>query len=183
MNVASAAVHPEAAIDWVFAGPRVHGRPVDARDHALYRALYTSPEVMAHIGPVMTAEQADRELARAISHNERLLARICARYWSLSDIAGAVSIGIGALVRENGNPSVMEVGIMLLPEYQRAGLGKEIFGQLVACAVSVPWPQPVLGLFARHARDNAHAGRLPESCGFIPITSAGSHLRWERALG
>ena len=180
---ASAAACADVAIDWAFAGPRVHGRLVDARDRDLYRALYTSPDVMAHIGPVMTVEQADRELARAMSHNQRPLERVCARYWCLTGMAASTPIGIGALVRESGNPTAMEVGIMLLPGHQRAGLGKEIFGQLVARAVSTRWPQPVLGLFARHARDNAHAGRLPESCGFVPVASAGPRLRWERALG
>jgi RimJ/RimL family protein N-acetyltransferase len=109
------------AIDWTFAMGCVRGRLIDTSDRALYLGLYTSPDVMAHIGPAMTAAAAAATFEQALSHTHNPAAR--ARYWRIVDADSGEAAGIAALVRRTRPAEHAELGIMLLPHWQNRGLG------------------------------------------------------------
>jgi len=171
-----------AGIDWSFTASRVACRLVDHRDRALYRALYTSPEVMAQIGPTMSIEQADAVFGLACRHNLRVMQALRARYWAVTERESSRLAGIGSLVREMPGGDAMEIGVMLLPRHQRGALGREVFAGIVASAAAIEWRPPLRTLFARHTSANGHAGRLPESCGFTREERPGGIVRWCMAL-
>ena len=72
----------DGSIDWCFDTPRLHGRLVDERDRDVYRALYTDPAMMAHIGPALARDAADALHAKVCGWNRETPMR--ARYWRMS---------------------------------------------------------------------------------------------------
>ena len=69
----------DGSIDWCFDTPRLHGRLVDERDRDVYRALYTDPAMMAHIGPALARDAADALHAKVCGWNRETPMR--ARSW------------------------------------------------------------------------------------------------------
>lgn len=150
--------------DLAFATARVVGRLIDPEDRALYRALYTAPAVMAHIGPARTPAEADALFAQALAHRQDPAER--ARYWRIAERSSEVAVGIVALVRSDRTPTEGELGVMLLPEAQGRGLGRSAIAGVIEGVVAGRWRRPFEALVYRHARANTAAGRIPAALGF-----------------
>lgn len=156
----------DGAIDWGFETPRVRARLIDARDRALYRALYTDSRMMAHIGPVLDAAAADAVFEKACGYNRESPMR--ARYWRLADRASDAAIGMQSIVRSGADPGVVELGLMLLPAWQGRRLGVEISDALLQALFGDRWGVGAIAATARHAPGNARVGRLGASLHFEP---------------
>lgn len=153
-------------IDWRFETPRVHARLIDARDRALYRALYTDPRIMTHIGPALDTAAADAVFEKACGYNRESPMR--ARYWRLADRASDEAIGMQSIVRSGTEPGVVELGLMLLPAWQGRRLGVEITDALLEGLFGDRWSVDAMAATARHAPGNARVGRLGASLRFEP---------------
>lgn len=171
----------EAVLDWTFAGPRVTGRLVDARDRDLYHALYTSPAIMAEIGPVMTVEQADATFENACRHNARAAAITRAHYWLIARTTTGASTGIISLVRNPNDDRCGLLGTMLLPEWQNRGVGLMGLAGVVAGVLSARWPLGIDLLLGYHALSNPNSGRLTEGLGFTRMPDEGDQGVWRMA--
>lgn len=158
------------AIDWRFETPRVRARLVDARDRALYRALYADPAVMAHIGPVLDAAAADAVFGKACAYNQESPMR--ARYWCLMDRASDAAIGMQSILCPAAEPGVVELGLMLLPAWQGRRLGHEITDAVLEALFEARWGVRAVAVTARHAPTNARVGRLGRSLDFDADTHA-----------
>lgn len=171
----------EDAVDWTFRGPRACGRLVDARDRDLYRALYTSPQVMAEIGPTMTVEEADATFAKACGHNAREAATARARYWLITRTTTSASTGIVSMVRSPLDARCGLLGTMLLPEWQNRGIGLPGLAGVVAGVLARRWPLGIDLLLGYHALSNPNSGRLTEGLGFTRMPDEGDQGVWRMA--
>ena len=165
-------------IDWRFDTPRLHGRLVDERDRDFYRALYTDPAMMAHIGPELDAAGADALLQRVIRCNEQVPMR--GRYWALLHARTGESVGMLSLLRMERSPSSANIGLMVLPAWQNKGAGLPALGICVDYAMSGHWRESFDSITCQHAHSNPVAGRLVSALGFraIPSTDPGMQM-WE----
>lgn len=152
---------------------RLRLRLIDARDAALYRALYTSPEVMRHIAPPLGAQEADAAFERVCRHNAR--AEPGHRYWAIVDRSSDEGLGLAALHRQGARA---ELGVMLLPGAWSRGVSREAF------SVLLPYAFAAMGLEQVDAErpDDGHAlriDRLLRPFGFerAPPTRR-DHARW-----
>jgi hypothetical protein len=59
------------ATDLSFETPRVKARLLREDDLDLYLALYTDPEVMRHIGPVLGRNEVEAIFSRVLNENRR----------------------------------------------------------------------------------------------------------------
>jgi RimJ/RimL family protein N-acetyltransferase len=162
------------AIDWRFETPRVRARLIDARDRALYRALYTDPRMMAHIGPVLDATAAEVVFEKTCGYNRESPMR--ARYWRLADRDSDEAIGMQSIVRSGIEPDVVELGLMLLPAWQGRRLGVEITDALLQGLFGDRWGVDAVAATARHAPGNARVGYLGASLRFAPEAQDGAAL-------
>lgn len=152
--------------DLRFETPRVRARLLREDDLDLYLALYTDPEVMRYIGPVMEREAVAAVFRTSLGHNRRLGAR--ALYWRVFDRANAgASLGLASLVRETTHGAVADVGLMLPGEAQRSGLGQHCLSAMIGNALSGDWNLDISEVTARHVVSHAAARRLVESLGFL----------------
>lgn len=166
------------ALDWSYAGPRVACRLVDARDGALYRALYTSPAIMAEVGPVMTVAQADAALDKACRHNAHPPATALARYWRVARTTTGASLGIVSLVRSPANPRCGLIGAMLLEEWQNRGIALPGVAGMVAGALSARWPLGMDLILGYHRLSNPNSGRLTEGLAFTRMPDEDGYGVW-----
>lgn len=151
-------------IDWNFQTQRVHARLIDQCDRDLYRDLYTSSEVMAHIAPVMSVTGADATFEQALRHSHDPEAR--ARYWRIDDAGSGVAAGIAALVLRARSNLHGELGIMLLPHAQRRGLGLCAVAGVVEGVIAQRWWPTLECMIFRHAAANPRAGGIAARLGF-----------------
>lgn len=108
---------------------RLYLRLLDARragHAALYRTLYTCPQVMSTVRPPLTTEAADAAFERICRHNAVELPGH--RYWALEQRSDAAQIGISGFKREGDRG---ELGILLIADAWRQGLGAETFSALI----------------------------------------------------
>lgn len=143
--------------------PRLRLRLVDARDAALYRALYTCPRVMAHIGAPLTPAQADRAFAATVEHNGR--AAPGHRAWAAHDRADGSPVGIGALMRRGTRA---EMGLMLLPPAWDGRRSHEVLDALVACAFG-PMGLETLDAVCSDGPNVRPSRRLVRPYGFVEV--------------
>jgi RimJ/RimL family protein N-acetyltransferase len=154
----------DTVADWGIESPRIAGRLVDARDRALYRALYTDPVVMAHIGPALDEAAADTVFEQACGYNCEQPMR--ARYWRLSDRVSDKAIGVQSMLRRTSEPGVIELGLMLLPERQGQRYGLEIAEAMLSLLFEDRWELGATTVTALHAPANHRVGRLGVSLRF-----------------
>jgi len=107
------------------ATPRLVLRPLDARDEALYVALYTDATVMRHVGAPLSTEAARRSFAAACR-----LQRPRVQRWIAIGSASSEPLGLVALVDRACDCA--EPGVMLLPHAAGRGLATEAMA--AACA-------------------------------------------------
>lgn len=164
------------ATDLSFETPRVKARLLCEDDLDLYLALYTDPEVMRYIGPVMGREEAGAVFSRVLNENRRSDAK--GRYWALKHRRTGQWLGQAALVRDAAVTARAEVGIMLLPLAQNAGIGLQTLQALVGLAASGDVISGVDELVARHSRMNDGAERLVKHIGFQRHDLSSDAIGW-----
>lgn len=155
---------------------RLRLRPIDQRDAALYRALYTSPLVMHRIMPPLSQEAADLAFGHACRHNTRFSPGH--RFWSIQHRNASVGMGLAALLRKDSHA---ELGVLLLPAHWKTGVSSDAFVALLDHAFAA------MGLDLIHAQrlDDDHAlviDRLLGPLGFVRVPPAGvtaGTCRWE----
>lgn len=131
--------------DAVMHTARLRLRLLDARDAALYRALYTCPQVMHRIMPPMTVAAADAAFVRACRHNT--LDAPGHRLWVLECEAGSGAVGIAALQRSGRQA---EIGAVLHREWWGRRICSEAFVSIIAHAFNAMGVDEVI---ARSADD------------------------------
>lgn len=150
--------------DLAFETPLVRARLLCEGDLDLYLALYTDPEVMRYIGPVMGREEATQIFRKALGHNVNPGAR--ARYWHISSRATGSEFGMAALVRDILVPTRYEMGLMLLPQYQNTGVGSPALACIVDGALSGDWRLEAEEITTRHLDEHAGGKGIMRSLGF-----------------
>jgi RimJ/RimL family protein N-acetyltransferase len=159
--------------------PRVRLQPLDDTDGALYVALYTDAVVLAHVMPPLSLPVAQRSFAAACRQaRQPAPAR---RYWTIRGRDGGEAMGLLGLV-SGPRQGLAEVGILLVPEWQRRGVAREAVAMLVAQMFSAGTLESIE---ARHAPGNRAAARLFDSLGFRAIAGANdvAQRTWRLARG
>jgi len=151
----------------IFETPRLRLRPLESGDEALYRQLYTDPEVMRHIGVPMTVEAAGRSF--------RIACRVATRdgasaeRWVVSERGSPAAIGLLGMIPDETSADEAEIGLMLLPERQRRGVAVAVIGA-VADRLFRPLGEDAFdfqALQTRHAPANVAMMRLMLRLGFL----------------
>ncbi|MGY5799331.1 GNAT family N-acetyltransferase [Rheinheimera faecalis] len=106
---------------FVFQTTRLVIRPLRPQDQQLYLALYSSPQVMAFIGPTLGVDKAKHSFQIALQLNtkvpfKRLFLAVC---------QNDQPIGLCAVNQWSAHSATAEVGLMLLPDWQRQGYASE----------------------------------------------------------
>lgn len=156
---------------------------MDARDQALYRMLYTSADVMAHIGPPLTQAEADILHLKVCGWNSEIPMR--ARYWRLAACDTDETIGMQSILRADSGARSVELGLMILPSHQKMKYGFEVTAGILDRLFDARWALDLDEVVARHLPQNARIGRLGDSLGFdscvLPGPSA-EGLRMRRSV-
>jgi RimJ/RimL family protein N-acetyltransferase len=156
---------------------RLHLRPIGECDQALYRQLYTDPELMRHIAEPMTADAATRSFDAARRQQSWSKQR-----WILVDRLSTVPTGIGILGlfvdADTTDGASAEIGVMLREEWQCRGLAAEA---IMAMAGRMFGAGALDRIWTRHAPGNPLARGLMEKLRFQPMEPADappSQMRW-----
>lgn len=172
-----------APIDWRFDTPRLHGRLVDERDRDFYRALYTDPAMMVHIGPPLARDAADALHAKVCAWNRETPMR--ARYWRMALHDTDEAVGMQSILRSDDAPRSVELGLMVLPPFRGRHFGLEITAGVLDALFDPRWALDLDTVIARHVPGNLGVGRLGELLQFDACRLPGpdaSGLRMTRAL-
>ncbi|HEY5613788.1 MAG TPA: GNAT family N-acetyltransferase [Lysobacter sp.] len=165
----------------IFETPHLRLRPLKSGDEALYRQLYTDPEVMRHIGAPMTVEAARRSF--------RIACRVATRdgasaeRWVVLELGSPAAIGLLGLIPGESGADEAEIGLMLLAERQRRSVAVAVIGA-VADRLFHPLGEDAFdfqALQTRHAPANVAAMRLMSRLGFLRQPSCGldqTEVRW-----
>lgn len=151
-------------MDWGFETSRLRARLVDDRDQALYRMLYTSADVMAHIGPPFTQADADDLHRKVCGWNSEIPMR--ARYWRLATRDTDETIGMQSILRVDPETRSVELGLMILPAHQKMKYGFEVTAGILDRLFGVGWALDLDEVVARHLPQNARISKLGNSLGF-----------------
>ena len=154
-----------------FDTPRLRLRLLQPGDEALYRALYTDPAVMTHVGTPLSADAAGRAFAAACRRNEDPDG--VERRWAVLDRATGAAVGLVAMLRDRLDPANAELGVMLLTAAHGRGLARELNDAVVAQAL-MPGGWGLDRLWARHAAGHAAAARALAASGFAPGPAEGA---------
>lgn len=142
-----------------FVTARLRMRPLDAGDGALYRALYSTPELMRNIAPPMTFEATARSFAAACRQQSPRPQR-----WIVTDRQSNDDVGLLGLI---GSGDAPEIGVMLMAQAHGRGLGTE------AMAGLAEWAFTHLALQRISARqavpDNPTVVRMMLRLGYSPL--------------
>lgn len=170
-------------IDWRFDTPRLHGRLVDERDRDFYRALYTDPAMMAHIGPALGRDAADALHGNVCRWNRETPMR--ARYWRMALRDTDEAVGMQSILRSADAPASVELGLMVLPGFQGRQFGLEITAGVLDHLFDPRWKLDLDTVIARHVPANLGVGRLGELLQFDACRLPGpdaSGLRMTREI-
>jgi RimJ/RimL family protein N-acetyltransferase len=168
--------------DLSFETPRVRARLLCEDDLDLYLALYTDPEVMRYIGPVMEREKAEDLFRLSLRHTRQMGVR--ALYWRVFSPSSGASIGLASLVRDAVHGASAEVGLMLPADERSAGIGQHCLSAMIGSCLSGLWPLGISEVCARHDEANVAARRLVESLDFTFVGSNPDRiLSWRMSHG
>jgi len=147
---------------------RLHLRPLDPHDEALYCSIYTDAELMQHVGAPLSIEAA-RESFRAARRGKRW------KFWVMSESAARTNIGLVALV---GDDQGAEIGAMVLAAHQHNGYAAEAMAALMKHAFD-DLQLPLL--WGHHPSSNHRSTGLMDGLGFQAVPATREHLdcRWE----
>lgn len=153
-----------ASPDLSFETPRIRARLLCEDDLDLYLALYTDPEVMRYIGPVLGREEVERQFRKAIALNSDNGARI--RFWAGCSLEGASGAPLGLLSAVWNMPArAVEIGVMLLGSVRLRGYGSALLHGLIE-HVLADTAADVDVVIAKHLSSNVAAEKLFASLGF-----------------
>jgi [ribosomal protein S5]-alanine N-acetyltransferase len=152
--------------------PRIALRPLAQRDRELYVRLYTSPEVMRHVGVPMETGAAGRSFERCLA--EPAPCDGWPTRWVVHAHERGRDIGVFGLFR-CASDAAAEFGIMLLPDAAGDGLAGDAIMAMVAHVFAARWVEVMR---ARHAEDNVTVSRMLARLGFARA-GADAEGRWE----
>ena len=144
---------------WCFSTARLRMRPLDARDAAIYCALYSTPALMRNIGTPMTPGAASRSFAVACRQQSPRPQR-----WIATDKQSGADVGLLGLIGQGEAP---EIGVMLLGHAHARGLGTESMAGLADWAFT---QTPLQRISARQSVvDNPPVVRMMLRLGYSPM--------------
>lgn len=143
---------------------RVSLRLLDARDRELYVATYTDPVMMAQVGAPLDGEAARVAFDRTCKAN--LEAALRHRCWVITAAPDGAVAGLLGLGRKG---DVVEIGGMILPEWQGRGVSGHAFPLGMRVAFSDP---TVANMMIRYRSTNTFAAGLMYKIGFNKIADA-----------
>lgn len=153
---------------------RLDLRPLCAEDEAKYAALFTSPEIMADVGPALGRDEA----ASAFGKSLQMMSQPTpgAWLWLASTRSGAEDIGLFGLVMRAGRP---EIGAMVIPEHQGRGLAYEALSHVRDFGFS---QLDLAAQFGHQLPSNRRSIGLMLKLGFdqVQVGSAKIHWRLDR---
>lgn len=147
-----------------FSTLRLHLRPIDVGDEALYCRLYTDAALMRHIAPPMTPEAATRSFRLA-----RKLQSPTQQRWIVCERDALDGIGLVGLIVDKSDADIAEIGVMLLAAGQRAGFGTEAMAGVIDRTFSM---MSVRLLWIRQNADNIAVPGMMRKLGFQPMPSS-----------
>ena len=153
---------------------RLHLRPIDAGDEALYCHLYTDPELMRHIAAPMTVEAAKRSFGAALRQQSPTRQR-----WIIREHRQAEGVGLVGLFVDKVEADVAEIGVMLVAAGQGKGYGTESMAGVVDRTFS---RMPMRLLWIRQTITNTAVDAMMAKLGFrcMESTRIGDQERyWE----
>lgn len=151
---------------------RLHLRPIEPADAALYCRLYADPAVMHHIAEPLSAAAAARAFEATLRQVRRNPPAV--KLWILSD--AAADVGLLALMQPDAAAQVAELGTMLLVAGQGRGLAAEAQEAVLDQEFGSGDLQRV---WTRHAGENRAAARLMLKLGFARMDVEGTECRWQ----
>ena len=154
-----------------FETARLAVRPLDGRDEALYCRLYTDPGIMRLIAPPMEPEAARRSFGTALRLNGE---GVWPQRWILAERGGDTEIGLLGLIPHADDAAAVEVGVMLVPEWQGRGIATEVIAAAAGRLFGLE--PPIARLWTRHEASNALAIGLMRRLGFL--RQDGEGWRW-----
>lgn len=137
---------------------------LDARDRELYVATYTDPVMMAQVGAPLDGEAARVAFDRTCKAN--LEAALRHRCWVITAAPDGAVAGLLGLGRKG---DVVEIGGMILPEWQGRGISGHAFPLGMQAAFSDP---TVAHMMIRYRSTNTFAAGLMYKIGFNKIADA-----------
>lgn len=158
-----------------FSTLRFEMRPLGVADEAMYRRLYTSADVMTHVGPPLEKLAAQRGFKASCGLNAQ--APWTQLRWAIREHGRAPPLGMLALIRDPPGSGSAEIGIMLLAEAQGRGVALEV----TTATVSLVFSSPGLGLrriWARHAPGHVASAKVLEASGFQSGPARGQEATW-----
>ncbi len=169
-------------VDWTFKMPRLRARLIDAGDRDLYRALYTDPAMMAHIGAVLDVADADAMFDKVVRWNREVPMR--ARYWRVERRDDGEAVGMQSILRVGTGPDVIELGLMILPYHQGLRYGLEVTTGILTALFGRRWSLETEVVVARHMPANLRIEKMGVVLRFekLPSTDDAAHaIRLSRA--
>jgi RimJ/RimL family protein N-acetyltransferase len=144
-----------------FETERLRMRPLDARDEALYCALYTDPDTMRFIAAPQSLQRALRSFHKMIEQPRPVEGPYL--FAILEKISGR-ALGLSAIVQIDRQLALAEVGIMLNTDVRGLGFAHETMFGLRAHAFSA---LPIDAIWVQYHRANLAAGKLFRELGFF----------------
>lgn len=130
-----------------------------AADLPLTEALWTDPDVMAHMGGAMTPQAAAERLLLEMDHQRRY----GYQYWPIFSLETGEHAGCAGLQPFHGQTDVLMIGVHLARPFWSGRLGEEAARAVITYA----WEHTgAVALTAGHGRENVHSKALVERLGF-----------------
>jgi len=149
---------PRDPVDWAFEMPRIRARLMEARDRPLYRALYTDPAMMTHIGQPLSVPEADAMFDKVLRWNREVPMR--ARYWRIERRDDGEAVGMQSILRVEMDESCFDLGLMILPRQQGRRYGHEVTTGILDRLFDPRWGLGTKTVLARHLPANLRIERL-----------------------
>lgn len=143
-------------------------RPMTQGDEALFHALYTDPETMRFVGAAWTPAEAAKRFQRILQRGQG--SPPADRYLVIVGEVTPDPLGICGSSHYDPNAMRLELGMMLLPQGRRLGVGRAALGTLVDYMFR---ESPAVEVYARFAAVNRAAGNLMARAGFHPSPVTG----------
>lgn len=162
--------------------PRFRVHPLSHLDRDEYRHLFTSSETMVELGGAMDALSVDRDFERLMRSDP---SRRAGRWvWCIRARGNRDFQGITGLAWRKRFPEFPEIGTLLHPGAQHAGVATEVMTSLLAYSFS---NLRVSAVFARHHPNHLAALKLVQRLGFeacdaLPFSSGAPEWKWWRIV-
>lgn len=112
-----------------FETERLHLRPLDVGDEALFHQLYTDPVTMRFIAPALSPEQAARSFQKIVLRQRK--PSLNGRFLAMLEKTTLRPVGICGTSQYDAEALRLEVGIVLRPEAISLGFAREALTALL----------------------------------------------------